>query len=136
MVKNPYQTLLSMGVPQSVVADFLAPAGATAAAAASSSGGVSVSAHWWGFQLTLSSQLTSDLVNGTEAAAALSAAIAAVQPELAPVAGVIAAALCGMGAVIGLANQGNGVHFDLNWAELAIPLALPAALIPLPNKKS
>lgn len=133
MVKNPYRTLISLGVPEKVVVGSLAP---PSAAAVTSQGGVQVISHWWGFQLVLSNQLTSDLANGTEAAAALSAAIAAVQPELAPLAGLIAAALCGMGAVIGLANQGYGVHFDLYWAELLFPPSLAASLIPLPNKKS
>ena len=83
----------------------------------------------------LSNQLCSDIEAGLEGSSAISAAIAVLQPELAPVAGIIAAALVGMAAVIQLANQRNGVHFDLYWAEILFPPSLVASLIPLPNKK-
>lgn len=136
MVKNPYQTLISLGVPESVVSKSLAPPRASAAMATTSSvSGLSISSHWWGFQLVLSNQLCSDLEAGLEGSSAISAAIAVLQPELAPVAGIIAAGLVGMAAVIQLANQGNGVHFDLNWAEILFPPGLVAAMIPIPNKK-
>lgn len=137
MVKNPYKTLISLGVPESVVSKSLAPPQASAAMATTSSvAGLSISSHWWGFQLVLSNQLCSDLEAGLEGSSAISAAIAVLQPELAPVAGIIAAGLVGMAAVIQLANQGNGVHFDLNWAEILFPPGLVAAMIPIPNKKS
>jgi hypothetical protein len=136
MVKNPYQTLISLGVPESVVSKSLAPPRASAAAATSSDDGISISSHWWGYQLVLSNQLCGDIEAGLAGSSAIAAAIAVVQPELAPVAGLIAAGLVGMGAVIQLANQGNGVHFDLYWAELLVPPTLVAALIPIPNKKS
>ncbi len=136
MVKNPYQTLISLGVPESVVAKSLAPPSAAMATASTSTvSGLSISSHWWGFQLVLSNQLCSDIEAGLEGSSAISAAIAVLQPELAPVAGIIAAGLVGMAAVIQLANQGNGVHFDLYWAEILFPPSLVASLIPLPNKK-
>lgn len=133
MLKNPYKTLISMGVPESVVSKSLAPPSA-AMASSSSNGGLSVQSHWWGFQIILDNSLTQLLVGGTETAGALAPLISLAQPELEPVAVIIAAALCGMGAVIGTVNKGNGVHFDVDWAEILAPPLLAAALIPYPNK--
>lgn len=142
MAANPYQTLIDSGVPEKFVASFLAPPSATAADAKSSSGdsdqGMTIKSEWWGFQISLDSQLCSDIEGGLVTSAGLAGIIAACQPELTPVAGIIAGALAIMGGVIQLANQGNGVHFDLHWSEIALAIptlgaSLTAALVPIPN---
>ncbi|MGC2237757.1 MAG: hypothetical protein WA584_16455 [Pyrinomonadaceae bacterium] len=142
MLANPYQTMINFGVPEKSVASFLAPPAATAADAKSSSSdsdqGMTIKSEWWGFQLSLSSQLCNDIEGGLVTSAGLSTIIAVCQPELAPIAGIIAGTLAIMGGVIQLANQGNGVHFDLHWSELALAIptlgaSLTPAMIPIPN---
>ncbi len=143
MLENPYQTMINFGVPEKFVASFLSPPTASAAEAKSSSSdsdqGMTIKSEWWGFQISLSSQLCSDIEGGLVTSAGLSTIIAVCQPELAPVAGIIAGTLAIMGGVIQLANQGNGVHFDLHWSELAVAIptlgaSLTPAMIPIPNK--
>ncbi|BCD99571.1 hypothetical protein [Marinagarivorans cellulosilyticus] len=130
--KDPYNTFIKHGVPQDSLSQLLAPPQPSNALAASSSG-VSVSAHWWGFELKFNESFTQGIITGTEGGSAIAGIIAAAQPELAPVAGIIGGAIALEGVAIKAVDKGKGVHFNLNWAEIAVPPSLPAALIPIAN---
>ncbi len=90
--------------------------------------------HWWGFSLIFNEGGTGKLQGGEGAVSAVSTMIAlALQtvPGVNAAAIVVAAALAaGMAldiAAIQLADNGNGVHFNIIWPELAI------LIVPLVN---
>lgn len=68
----------------------------------------------------------------------LAAAIAAVMPPLMPISGIIGGTLTSMIGILMIFDKGKGVHFDLNWIELAeagvtVGMSLPASMIPISN---
>lgn len=94
--------------------------------------GLSAEVHWWGFYIILNESFTKMVVSGAEGASAIAGIIAAAQPELAPIAGIIGGIMALQGVVISAVDQGNGVYYMVTWPQ-AIPALLPTAMIPYAN---
>lgn len=129
---NPYKLFLDNGISKDDLDKFLTPESSKGKTVESDSG-VSVDSHWWGFELKFNESYTQTIIAGTAGGTAIAAIIAGAQPELAPIAGIIGGSIALEGAVISGVDDGDGVHYDLNWVEIAEPATLAAALIPFAN---
>jgi hypothetical protein len=103
-------------------------------------GYIDCEATWYGLLFTLSRQATTDVSNGANVAAAVSAAVAgAMSLSLPPAAALIAGVsgyLWAVGSGIGLFDRGNGVYIRVPWyviLDTAIPALILASILPWPR---
>lgn len=102
------------------------------------SAAVEINARPWGVVISLDSQTTSDLTNGTQAVAGVLAMIATVcsasgAAPCAVVTGVLSGYLWAMASVVALMNRGNGVHLTIPWTSFLPPPAGAPVVIPTPR---
>ncbi len=98
---------------------------------------ISLEAKWWGVNVYLSHQATSDASNGLSVAGALSAAIAVTSiPSgiAAAIMGLVSAALWGLASTVSVIDRGNGIRLSLPWTDLLSYSAfVPPVIIPWPQ---
>lgn len=107
-----------------------------------SSGGneyISAKRHLWGFQLDLSHQAATDVLNATSVLDDIAGVVANAGAEV-PLARAIAAIVSGVAAagalVVGFADRGNGVSLMVPWTSL-VPILPPwgpgGIIVPVPR---
>lgn len=98
--------------------------------------GVQVSTLWWGFQISFSGAFSQQLQLKQKKASEVASIIASSQPELAPIAGLIGAAVLSACQQLSSNQAANGVHFSLSWEDIANPSELASHLIPATAAKT
>jgi hypothetical protein len=115
------------------------PAATTAGWARGLSAAIEVNARPWGVVISLDSQTTSDLANGTNVVAGILTAIAGVctatgNVPCAAVSAILSGYLWAMASLISLMNRGNGVYLTIPWTSfLPAPFGTPGLVIPTPR---
>lgn len=135
VAQHPYQTFLRQGVdPQQLNCLLANPCLLDFQPAFYD--GVQVSTLWWGFQISFSGAFTQQLQHKQKKASEVASIIASSQPELAPIAGLIGAAVLSACQQLSSNQAANGVHFSLSWEDIANPSELASHLIPATAAKT
>lgn len=83
---------------------------------------ITCDAHWYGLRFSLSHQAASDVNNGLNIAAGLTAAVAAgtaiPAAPAAAVVGIVSGFLWAFGATVSLMDRGNGVLLYVPWTSI------------------
>ena len=135
VVQHPYQTFLRKGVnPQQL--DCLLANPCLLDFQPAFYEGVQVSTFWWGFEICFSASFTQHLQRAQKKASEVASMIASTQPELAPIAGIIGAAVLRACQQLPPQQAASGVHFSLTWEAIAEPGELASHLIPETEAKT
>lgn len=123
---DPVSVLREEGIP--LVSSFVTGPHSQVAPAAEH---VSVSRHWWGYDIKMSDKLTEDIIQGVTGAGAIGslvtsafAAAATIPPPVGPLlAGAVGTACTLKVTEIKSVNNGNGVSWPITWPQFATLVA-------------
>lgn len=135
VAQHPYQTFLRQGIDQNQL-DCLLANPCLLDFQPAFYDGVQVSTLWWGFDICFSAAFTSQLIHNQKKASEVASIIAATQPELAPIAGLIGAGVLSACQKLTMHQMSAGVHFTLTWEAVANPSDIASQLLPQAEAKT
>lgn len=135
VAQHPYQTFLRQGVDPEQLDCLLANPVLLDFQPAHYEG-VQVSTLWWGFDICLAQSFLQQLARHQKKASEVASIIAATQPELAPIAGIIGASVLSACQRLSAADMATGVHFPITWHMVANPYELASHLLPKAKAKT